>query len=165
LIKTESSELSSAAYDEILATFSSKDDVWSNEFANLVVVASSSFGACHTKDLPEDVIAISSTEISTAVSKLPAGPYFAVITGTSYSVYKAYRLYQDFSFSFYYGLIEDQEGGFKTLSASHPLNDGSTTIAVPSRLYYAAPTSEKPLSGVRVSVPPFLWPSYCSNIM
>jgi hypothetical protein len=149
---TTSSELSSTTYHKTLAAFASKDDVWSTAFAKVVVFASNSSEACDTKELPEDVTAISSTEISTAVSKLPAGPYFAMITGTSYSVYKAYRLYQDFSFSFYYGVIDNQEGGYKTLSASHPLNDGCTTIAVPSRMYFAAPTTEKPLNGVRVSV-------------
>jgi hypothetical protein len=149
---TASSELLNTTYDKTLGAFASKDDVWSAAFAKVVIVASTSSEVCHTKDLPEDVTTISSTEISKAVSKLPAGPYFALITGTSYSVYKAYRLYQDFSFSFYYGVIDDQEGGYKTLSSSHPLNDGSTTIAVPSRLYYAAPTTEKPLNGVRVSV-------------
>lgn len=137
----------------MLAAFASNDDVWSTAFSKAIIVASTSSEACHTEDLPNDVIAISSIEVSTAVENMPAGPYFAVITGNSYNVYKAYRLYQDFSFSFYYGVIDDQEGGYKTLSASHPLNDGSTTIAVPSRLYYAAPTSEKPLNGVRVSIP------------
>lgn len=68
----------------------------------------------------------------------------------AWNIYKAYRLYSDVNFAFYYGVIEN-EGGFEVVSAAHPITDGSATIAVPSRLYFPPPSIEKPLSGVRVS--------------
>lgn len=103
--------------------------------------------ACSTSNLSVGVTGLSSN----VVADLPAGPYFLSLYGDSYSIYKAYRLYEDFNFSFYYGIIDDQEGGFKALTATSPNSDGSATIAVPSRLYFPAPTSARPLEGVRVS--------------
>jgi hypothetical protein len=69
----------------------------------------------------------------------------------AWNIYKAYRLYSDVNFAFYYGVIDNCEGEFEIVSAAHPFTDGSATIAVPSRLYYPDPTAEKPFSGVRVS--------------
>lgn len=80
------------------------------------------------------------------------GPYFLVAYMSSWNIYKAYRLYSDVNYAFYYGVIGDEEGSFEVVSAAHPFTDGSATIAMPSRLYYAAPNTEKPLNGVRVTV-------------
>ncbi|CAO2657183.1 Nn.00g033090.m01.CDS01, partial [Neocucurbitaria sp. VM-36] len=142
VVKTTSESFSIAEYDETIAAFASKDDVWSDSFASIVVAA------CSTNDLPVGITGLSSNVVAT----LPAGPYFLSVYGESYSIYKAYRLYEDVNFSFYYGVVDDQEGGFKALTASSPNSDGSPSIAVPSRLYFPEPTSERPLEGVRLGV-------------
>ena len=126
-----------------ISTFSIKDDVWSDSFGATVLLPAS----LSVTGLPEGVTTI----FSESCSDLPAGPYFLSVSGNSYGVYKAYRLYTDSNFSFYYGLVDDQEGGYKLMSGTSPATDGAASIAVPSRLYYAAPSAEKPLSGVRVS--------------
>ncbi|KAF2703293.1 hypothetical protein K504DRAFT_539046 [Pleomassaria siparia CBS 279.74] len=82
--------------------------VWSSIFLGVVITASPPSSACY----PENVDVLSSAESSNAVSGLPAGTYF------------------DLSFAFYYGIIHEQEGGYKTLSASHTLNDGLKTSEV-----------------------------------
>lgn len=87
-----------------------------------------------------------------AISQLPPGPYFAQISPRSISIFKAFRVYADPAAAFYYGTIEDGDGTFQVLSSTSPLTNGGATIAVPSRLYYPAPTADKPLSGVRVGV-------------
>ncbi|KAF2111070.1 amidase signature domain-containing protein [Lophiotrema nucula] len=127
-----------------ITTFSTQDDVWSPSFGTTVLLPASLSAA----GLPEGVTTI----FSESCSDLPAGPYFLSVSGNSYGVYKAYRLYTDSSFAFYYGLVDDQEGGYKIMAGTSPATDGAASIAVPSRLYYAAPTAEKPLSGVRLGV-------------
>ncbi|KAF1994728.1 amidase signature enzyme [Amniculicola lignicola CBS 123094] len=127
-----------------ITTFEARDDVWSPIFGAIVLAPP----ALNVSTFSHGV----TTVLSDACFSLPAGPYFLVVAGEFYSVYKAYRLYRDENFSFYYGLIDDQEGGFKVMSGIHPATDGAPTIAVPSRLYYAAPSPEKPLNGVRLGV-------------
>jgi Asp-tRNA(Asn)/Glu-tRNA(Gln) amidotransferase A subunit family amidase len=86
------------------------------------------------------------------ISTLAPGPYFADVTPSTISIYKAYRTYPDTANSFYYGVIPTPEGDFQVVSTSSPSTDGRATIAVPSRLYYASPSEAKPLSGVRLGV-------------
>lgn len=86
------------------------------------------------------------------MSSLPGGPYFLAAYMNAWNIYKAYRLYSDVNYAFYYSVMDTGEGVFEVVSAAHPFTDGSTSIAVPSRLYFPDPSAEKPLSGVRVSI-------------
>ncbi|KAJ2899837.1 glutamyl-tRNA amidotransferase [Zalerion maritima] len=79
---------------------------------------------------------------------IPSGPYF-MSTATG-DVYRAFRLYDDFSGSFTESLLQKPDGSFQALSAQMPTSV-TLTIGVPSRLYFT-PTEEKPLAGVRVAV-------------
>ena len=101
---------------------------------------------------PSAIIFSSSTEGLSNFTDLAPGPYFADVSSTTISVYKAYRTYADEANAFYYGVIPDSEGTFHVTSTSSPMTDGRATIAVPSRLYYAPASEELPLSGVRVGV-------------
>lgn len=92
------------------------------------------------------------SESLATLSRLPPGPYFAQITSYSISVFKAYRVYADHAGAFYYGTMEMPDGTFQVLTTNSPLTSGSAGIAVPSRLYFAPPSIERPLSGVRVGV-------------
>jgi Asp-tRNA(Asn)/Glu-tRNA(Gln) amidotransferase A subunit family amidase len=86
------------------------------------------------------------------ISALAPGPYFADVSPTTISLYKAFRTYPDEANSFYYGVIPTPGGEFQVVSTSSLSTDGRTTIAVPSRLYYPPPSESTPLSGVRVGV-------------
>ncbi|KAI9745492.1 MAG: hypothetical protein M1818_001026 [Claussenomyces sp. TS43310] len=158
LFSTSSPELSVSEYKATIERFNSTDDVWSSSFQELVMIKSDPLNDCVLEDTlasmlqTEGTSAISSLQLSTSLHSLSEGPYFLLTYMNSCSIYKAYRLYSDYSAAFFYGVIDDQEGGFEVLSATHPATDGATTIAVPSRLYYAAPTAELPLSGVRIGV-------------
>lgn len=105
----------------------------------------------YTKCAPPETV-FHAVEANSPLSDLPAGPFFAQLSHGFISVYKAYRVYSDPAGAFYYGVIQDQSGAFEVLSSTSPLTNGGATVAVPSRLYYAAPSPELPLSGVRIGV-------------
>ncbi|PNP57003.1 hypothetical protein THARTR1_02845 [Trichoderma harzianum] len=88
---------------------------------------------------------------TTAFEDLPSGPYF--LHGPN--LYQAWRLYDDFLDAFTFGVIPNSingsDDGYEALSSLSD-NGSSKSIAVPSRLYHAAPSIRKPLSGVRISV-------------
>lgn len=86
-----------------------------------------------------------STSLTTA---LPVGPYF--LSPSTGDVYQAYRLYSDVNGAFTEGTISIGDGTYATLSAAIS-GDQSSTIGVPSRLYYTK-TAEQPLAGVRLGV-------------
>ena len=65
-------------------------------------------------------------------------------------VYQAYRLYSDVQGAFTEGLIPNTDGSFSVLSAAAQ-GAQSSTIGVPSKLYYTK-TTAKPLAGVRLGV-------------
>ncbi|KAI4941024.1 hypothetical protein J4E91_011017 [Alternaria rosae] len=66
---------------------------------------------------------------------------------------RVYRLYWDHNFAFVESVTEGQNGTFLPVTGL-ALADayGALSIAVPSRLYYPAPTEDKPLSGKRLGV-------------
>lgn len=98
------------------------------------------------------VIPLNKSSPLTEIASLPSGPYFAQVTHSAVSLFRAYRIYADPAGSFYYGVLQNTDGTFEVLSSMSPLTNGGATVAVPSRLYYPAPTKQKPLSGVRVGV-------------
>lgn len=81
-------------------------------------------------------------------TELPPGPYF--LSTISGDVYQAYRLYTDVQGAFTEGILANPDGTYSPLGAAAS-GFHSTTVSVPSRLYYTK-TSSKPLSGVRVGV-------------
>lgn len=85
---------------------------------------------------------------SSSDNQVPAGPYF--LTPNTGELFRAYRLYSDVQGAFTAGTIENPDGTFSILSASIP-GVQSSTIGVPSRLYYTK-TTEQPLAGVRLGV-------------
>ncbi|RFU80351.1 hypothetical protein TARUN_1817 [Trichoderma arundinaceum] len=82
---------------------------------------------------------------------LPSGPYF--LHGPN--LYQAWRLYDDVLDAFTFGVIPNSingsDDGYEALSSLSD-NGSFKSIAVPSRLYHAAPSIRKPLSGVRISI-------------
>lgn len=80
---------------------------------------------------------------------LPDGPYFATRSG----LHRAWRLYEDHTNSFVLPMIQsaDDINTYEVLAAKDRGIYGSTSIAVPSRLFYK-PTSEQPLAGQRIGV-------------
>lgn len=127
------------------ASFAQKDDVWSDSFLQAIVSQSSYSCQAASK---YTIIQFPGTTIAS----LPEGPYFLSYAGGAAEIYQAYRLYNDYSFSFYVGVIPDQAGAYEVMTGQRTETDGSTTIAVPSRLYYPAASASKPLSGVRLGV-------------
>jgi hypothetical protein len=79
---------------------------------------------------------------------LPKGPYF--VSTANGLIYKAHRLYGDDYLAFIQGVVSDEKGGYMSLPAVTE-NVMAKSIAVPSRLYYAA-TMEQPLAGLRLGV-------------
>ncbi|KAF2760328.1 amidase signature enzyme [Pseudovirgaria hyperparasitica] len=136
-------------YQKTIERFGNEDDVWTTAFADLTIVHSPDL--CHqngSAGIDSFLVPLNVQQLS----DLSEGPYFLMAGARNWKIYKAFRLYNDHNFSFYYGVIDEGSGKFSTLPATHPFTDGSATIAVPSRLYYAAPSSEKPLNGVRIGL-------------
>ncbi|KAF2714250.1 amidase signature enzyme [Pleomassaria siparia CBS 279.74] len=78
------------------------------------------------------------------------GPYLLHPSG---SITKVYRLYWDYNFAFVESVTDGINGTHIPVTGL-ALTDASSTlsVAVPSRLYYPPPSSERPLSGKRLAV-------------
>lgn len=81
---------------------------------------------------------------------MTSGPYLVHPSGT---LGKVYRLYWDHNFAFVESVTEGVNNTYVPVTGL-ALTDayGALSIAVPSRLYYPAPTKKKPLSGMRLGV-------------
>ncbi|KIW10693.1 hypothetical protein PV08_11657 [Exophiala spinifera] len=126
-----------------IAGWTSKDDVFQEAFAEIVV--SSEVSTPQT--LPGNGTSVLALPLG-APSTIPPGPYF--LDGSDGTLYPVYRLYDDFAGAFTEALLQTPEGTFQTLSAQTSTS-ATLTIGVPSRLYYT-PSEEKPLAGVRIAV-------------
>jgi len=73
------------------------------------------------------------------IQQLPEGPYFYSLRG----LHRAYRLYSDFQVAFSESTYTNSKGQHRSL--------GTSTLAVPSRLYYKR-SPEEPLAGIRLGV-------------
>lgn len=131
---------------ELFTNWAGKDDVWQPEFLETILVAGS-HGDKTANESYHDSIASTVLPLSQGCS-IPSGPYF--LNPATGQVHRAFRLYDDFSNSFYQALLQQPDGQFQTLSAQIPAS-ASVTIGVPSRLYFT-PSKEKPLAGVRIGV-------------
>jgi len=147
--------------DAVLDSYAAAgDDVWSAAFSDYLLVSNNGSATApstpDTDDCGRNIIYVGdSFALAGDHESLAAGPYFAqVLPGGILIVYKAYRVYADNAGAFYYGVIQQTDGSFEVLSSASPLTNGggAAAVAVPSRLYYPAPSIDKPLSGVRVGV-------------
>lgn len=135
------------AQEDLVALFSNwttSDDVFQDGFTGAVFLdtddKSYKLQRTATNTTTYNIVPLNSTVAS--------GPYF-VETSTG-ALHPVYRLYDDFAGSFTTSLLQTPEGSFQSLSAQMATS-ATMTIGVPSRLYFTK-TSEKPLSGVRISV-------------
>ncbi|UKZ72529.1 hypothetical protein TrVFT333_000159 [Trichoderma virens FT-333] len=140
----------------ILELFATVDDVFQPDFGGILVEKpekNKTIGLAHNP-VPRSraVFSLQRPEAEvTAFEDLPSGPYF--LHGPN--LYQAWRLYDDILDAFTFGVIPNSingsDDGYEALSSLSD-NGSSKSIAVPSRLYHAAPSIRKPLSGVRISV-------------
>lgn len=163
-----SGSATTATWNETVDRFGATDDVWSSSFLGgthinrhgdevfsktdilLAVIVSADSSLISTLE-SLDTVVISTESLSENAQTLPEGPYFLAGVDEGWGIYKAYRMYVDTHGAFFSGVVQNEPADFTLMSASHPeASDGSVSIAVPSRLYYDAPSEDQPLSGVRV---------------
>ncbi|KAL7919749.1 hypothetical protein ACQKWADRAFT_322711 [Trichoderma austrokoningii] len=149
--------------DGILDLFATVDDVFQSDFGGILVEKPDKD---HTIGLVQNigprssrtVVRLQQIEVKDrdetdagGFGDLPSGPYF--LHGPN--LYQAWRLYDDVLDAFTFGVIpnsiNDTDDGYEALSSLSD-NGSFKSIAVPSRLYHAAPSIRKPLSGVRISI-------------
>ncbi|KAL7941820.1 hypothetical protein V8C42DRAFT_355247 [Trichoderma barbatum] len=140
----------------ILELFATVDDVFQPDFGGILVEKpekGKTIGLVHnpvTRSKAVFNLQRSEAEVA-AFEDLPSGPYF--LHGPN--LYQAWRLYDDVLDAFTFGVIPNSingtDEGYEALSSLSD-NGSSKSIAVPSRLYHAAPSIRKPLSGVRISI-------------
>ncbi|APA08076.1 hypothetical protein SS1G_00271 [Sclerotinia sclerotiorum 1980 UF-70] len=145
VIKSLEGNFTAASFKSLVTNYTASDDVFNPGFLEAVHLV----GSTNTTSL-SSICYEHGTKIFTSDSnnQVPPGPYF--LTPNSGELFKAYRLYSDVQDAFTEGTIENSDGTFSILSASIP-GVQSSTIGVPSRLYYTK-TAEKPLAGVRLGV-------------
>ncbi|KAK6452929.1 hypothetical protein FP744_10009180 [Trichoderma asperellum] len=148
--------------DGILDLFAAVDDVFQSDFGGILVEKPEKD---NTIGLVQNIAPRSSrtvvrlqqsevedrAEADAGFRDLPSGPYF--LHGPN--LYQAWRLYDDVLDAFTFGVIPNSingtDDGYEALSSLSD-NGSFKSIAVPSRLYHAAPSIRKPLSGVRISI-------------
>ena len=134
--------------ESTLTLFLASDDVFSESFLSTLVLGDSS---TLSDDAHAYLSSIGCTKVHVTSSlDLMSGPY---LLHPSEAVTKVYRLYWDHNFAFVESVTEGTNGTYIPVTGL-ALTDayGALSIAVPSRLYYPAPTEDKPLSGKRLGV-------------
>ncbi|KAJ6782018.1 hypothetical protein PWT90_05873 [Aphanocladium album] len=163
LISTE--ELNDPNLDVFLKGLEMYDDVYSSEFSFALVEkpganetkravgarrasveGKQTYTVQVTESPPND-----STAQSSPFSNLPTGPY--ILHGKE--LHQAYRVYEDELGAFSAGIVSEKHDNFnKFVDLGDMLTNGTLRpIAVPSRLYFPAPSIKKPLSGLRYAIP------------
>ncbi|KAI0111137.1 putative glutamyl-tRNA amidotransferase subunit A [Nemania sp. FL0031] len=140
-----------------IAEFKSKDDVWSSDFAQCIVVQMIWRRHVLTNDEMNALRNLGVRSINffyntQSEAELPQGPYFL----HHGQIYQAYRLYPDTSGAFIVSIVStvpDDGDGFRSLDVSaygeqHP---STLSVAVPSRLYHTK-TKERPYAGLRIAI-------------
>ncbi|THV50889.1 hypothetical protein BGAL_0132g00210 [Botrytis galanthina] len=145
VMKSSEKSFTAASFKSLVANYTASDDVFNPGFLGAVHLVGSTNSSslstvCHEYGTRKFT--------SSSHNQVPPGPYF--LTPNTGELFKAYRLYSDVQDAFTEGTIENSDGTFSILSASIP-GVQSSTIGVPSRLYYTK-TAEKPLAGVRLGV-------------
>jgi Asp-tRNA(Asn)/Glu-tRNA(Gln) amidotransferase A subunit family amidase len=142
------STISAESLESVITGFLSTDDVFSESFLSTIVLGGSATLS------PEAETFLSSTGcvkvFKTSNTSLMPGPYLLHPSG---NIAKVYRLYWDYNFAFVESVIEGPNDTYTPVTGL-ALTDayGTLSVAVPSRLYYPAPSEDKPLSGKRLVV-------------
>jgi Asp-tRNA(Asn)/Glu-tRNA(Gln) amidotransferase A subunit family amidase len=131
-----------------VASFLASDDVYSESFLSTLVLGGSGTLSDNAHEYLSS-IGCSKVHVASATD-LMSGPYLLHPSG---AVTKVYRLYWDHNFAFVQSVTEGTNDTYVPVTGL-ALTDayGALSIAVPSRLYYPAPTDDKPLSGKRLGV-------------
>ncbi|KAL6410783.1 glutamyl-tRNA subunit a [Ilyonectria robusta] len=165
VVETSSEEFQPTELRQTIAQYADQDDVFTLPFTRTIYLRSTTAkspainASALAKDLQDfgtalfmstggifgDVDGFTTGSIGTDLAK---GPYF--VSAATGDVYKAHRLYDDDYLAFIQGVVDDENGGYMSLSAVTE-NVMAKSIAVPSRLY-STPSDEKPLAGLRVGV-------------
>ncbi|KAG9195580.1 hypothetical protein G6011_00701 [Alternaria panax] len=148
VISAGPADYSETSLEQDFSRFRTRDDVWSEGFANVVYLQAThprhgSFEAFPERTKGKRTVLLAPER---ANESLPEGPYFLSSQG---SIHRAYRLFSDHQEAFIESVYTDPAGKHSVLPA-HIAGHG-LTIAVPSRLYYR-PTATKPLAGMRLGV-------------
>ncbi|KAJ5901982.1 hypothetical protein N7495_002510 [Penicillium taxi] len=147
----------SNAFESVIDEYLTKDDVFNAGFLQAVLVQYAS-DKCSDKhsSLTINVSDATLKKYNTAKiisepvssSSVVPGPYFlATSTG---QLYWPYRLYSDVQEAFTVGLVPESNDSYTEIPAAVP-GVSSTTIGVPSRLYFTK-TNTLPLAGVRIGI-------------
>ncbi|KAH6507784.1 hypothetical protein HBI56_147440 [Parastagonospora nodorum] len=140
--------MSTDALASRLSGYLAQDDVLSEAFLSTLVLGG-------VKELPNDATGYlkslgCKTILTASETSLVSGPYLLHSSG---AVTKVYRLYRDYNFAFVESVAEGVNGTYVPVTGLAQTDAyGALSIAVPSRLYYPIPTTEKPLSGKRLGV-------------
>ncbi|KAJ8130621.1 hypothetical protein O1611_g3006 [Lasiodiplodia mahajangana] len=134
--------------------FNIRDDVWSSDFIQCMIVQMIGRDGALTHDETNALRALGARSINIFHNnadggELPQGPYFL----HHGQIYQAYRLYPDTSGAFIVSTVPANGDGFRSLdvSAYGELYPSTLSVAVPSRLYHTK-TKEKPYAGLRIAI-------------
>ncbi|POR35133.1 Glutamyl-tRNA(Gln) amidotransferase subunit A [Tolypocladium paradoxum] len=141
--------------EAILRLYALYDDVFVPEFGAVLVEKPGSNASVHRKGasrLDRDLYRLSGDDAVMAdVARLPSGPYF--LHGPN--LHQAWKLYDDAYGAFAVGVVPEnvtRTDGFRAMTSLSEAG-AHKSIPVPSRLYHRAPSSSKPLSGIRMAIP------------
>ena len=141
---------------DLIATFTSNDDVWSPEFLGTVVFDSSPRNAQPAEDAinllrERGTRNFSFRPESAAHQPLSWGPYWL----KNAALHRVFRLCHDDVDAFVMSTVPSEEKPFEYrqlgVAIHGEFNPASLSIAVPSRMYYKRST-EFPLAGLRIAV-------------
>ncbi|PHH70361.1 hypothetical protein CDD82_7181 [Ophiocordyceps australis] len=137
-----------------LRRFELEDDVFVSEFGSVLIEKPGSNSSTHGQKRHAAVsfrLDHAAAAPKQDFAHLPSGPYF--LHGPN--LYQAWRLYPDNLDAFAFGLLPDATTLQQTFRTVSVLSDSGAhrAIAVPSRLYFEAPSDSKPLNGMRITVP------------
>lgn len=142
--------INAAQIEVTLTDFEKKDDVFSSNFLSMVAISD---GSDHLSEDAEQYLHAMGADVlyySGPNSSPPSGPYLFHPSG---KITRVYRLYRDHNFAFETPVTEGPNGSYVPMTGAVDTDaNGALSIAVPSRLYYPAPTKGKPLSGKRLVV-------------
>ncbi|KAB8356385.1 hypothetical protein FH972_023968 [Carpinus fangiana] len=126
------------------ALLESRDDVWNENFLRSTVIAGTAdeIGRLDLQTLSANLPWQASWIVAQSSACLPSGPYFL----HGLVAHRVARLYEDPLDAFMFGVqsIDSHQSAFRECSPGR--------ISVPSRLYYANPSLDRPLCGKRVAV-------------
>jgi len=145
---TITSSILQAKVSEFLET----DDVFSPSFLETVYVTSTISPEVELAQDAKDYltsVGCKSMETIYLHSSVASGPYILHPSG---SITKVYRLYADPQLILVTSVTAGPNDTYDPVTAAAPNANGGATFAVPSKLYYPAPTIERPLEGKRLVV-------------